>query len=140
MRCLHLQSKSKEIRSTTAARTLLVTSQPAISSSGKQQTGSSTFGGCCSISHSFISNAFCHNSTHYSSQSQSTVQIMEGELGFLSLFFGPDHLCTMSCSKTQPPDFPPKGSGHFISNFLLSAGILAQYKTFHVSFKKYLYL
>ena len=46
---------------------------------------------------------------------------------------------TMSCSKTQPPDFPPKGSGHFVSNFLLSAGILAQYKTFHVSFKKYLY-
>ena len=87
LRCLHLQSKSKEIRSTTAARTLLVTSQPAISSSGKQQTGSSTFGGCCSISHSFISNAFCHNSTHYSSQSQSTVQNMEGELGFLSLFW-----------------------------------------------------
>ena len=96
MRCLHLQSKSKEIRSTTAARTLLVTSQPAISSSGKQQTGSSTFGGCCSISHSFISNAFCHNSTHYSSQSQSTVQNMEGELGFLSLFFFcPDRLCLL---------------------------------------------
>ena len=49
------------------------------------------------------------------------------------------HTSTMSCSKTQPPDFPPKGSGHFVSNFLLSAGILAQYKTFHVSFKKYLY-
>ena len=47
---------------------------------------------------------------------------------------------TMSYSKTQPPDFPPKGSRHFVSNFLLSAGILAQYKTFHVSFKKYLYL
>ena len=42
---------------------------------------------------------------------------------------------TMSYSKTQPPDFPPKGSRHFISNFLLSTGILAQYKTFHVSFK-----
>ena len=45
---------------------------------------------------------------------------------------------TMSYSKTQPPDFPPKGSRHFVSNFLLSAGILAQYKTFHVSFKQYL--
>ena len=45
---------------------------------------------------------------------------------------------TMSYSKTQPPDFPPKGSGHVLSNFLLSAGILAQYKTFHVSFKQYL--
>ena len=42
---------------------------------------------------------------------------------------------TMSYSKNQPPDFPPKGSRHFISNFLLSAGIFAQYKTFHVSFK-----
>ena len=45
---------------------------------------------------------------------------------------------TMSYSKTQPPDFPPKGSGHVVSNFLLSVGILAQYKTFHVSFKQYL--
>ena len=45
---------------------------------------------------------------------------------------------TMRYSKTQPPDFPPKGSGHVISNFLLSAGILAQYKTFRVSFKQYL--
>ena len=44
------------------------------------------------------------------------------------------YLGTMRYSKTQPPDFPPKGSGHVISNFLLSAGILAQYKTFHVSF------
>ena len=49
------------------------------------------------------------------------------------------HIYTMGCSKTQPPDFPPKGSGHFVSNFLLSAGILAQYKTIHVSFKQYLY-
>ena len=45
---------------------------------------------------------------------------------------------TMSYSKTQPPDFPPKGSGHVLYNFLLSAGILAQYKTFHVSLKQYL--
>ena len=45
----------------------------------------------------------------------------------------------MSCSKTQPPDVPPKCSGHVLSNFLLSKGILAKYKTFHVSFKKYLY-
>ena len=83
LRCLHLQSKSKEIRSTTAARTLLVTSQPAISSSGKQQTGSSTFGGCCSISHSFISNAFV-------TIRHTTLAIYcpkyGGELGFLSLF------------------------------------------------------
>ena len=35
-------------------------------------------------------------------------------------------------SKTQPPVFTPKGSGHVLSNFLLSACILAQYKTFHV--------
>ena len=48
-------------------------------------------------------------------------------------------MITMRYSKTQPPDFPPKGLGHVVSNFLLSAGILAQYKTFHVSFKKYLY-
>ena len=41
------------------------------------------------------------------------------------------HKPTMSYSKTQPPDFPPKGSRHFVSNFLLSAGILAQYKTFN---------
>ena len=47
-------------------------------------------------------------------------------------------LITMRYSKTQPPDFPPKGSGHVVSNFSLSVGILAQYKTFHVSFKQYL--
>ena len=45
---------------------------------------------------------------------------------------------TMRYSKTQPPDFPPKGSGHVLYNFLLSVGILAQYKTFHVSLKQYL--
>ena len=30
--------------------------------------------------------------------------------------------------------FYPRGTGHVSSNLLLSAGILSQYKTYHVSF------
>ena len=36
------------------------------------------------------------------------------------------------------PTFYPRETRHVSSNLLLSAGILAQYKTFHVSFKQYL--
>ena len=79
----------------------------------------------------------------FSFQSYNTVDY---NVGVLSIWiFSQKHsaessaLDTMGCSKTQRPDFPPKGSGNVLSNFLLSAGILAQYKTFHVSFKKYLY-
>ena len=41
---------------------------------------------------------------------------------------------TMSCSKSQPPLFSPKELALWSSNFLLSVGTWAQYKTLYSSF------